>query len=55
MLPPVLDIDVGTIYNIAGKLEQAVVMTKDEVGWEGERRFSDTESETCSIASFDMK
>ena len=48
MVSPVLDVDVGTIYMIGEKLEQAITMTKNEVGWEGNGSVSFTESETAS-------
>jgi hypothetical protein len=53
MLSPVLDIDVDTIYKLAAKLEEAVVLTRDEVGWVGEGTTSETESE--SVSSVDTK
>jgi adenosylmethionine-8-amino-7-oxononanoate aminotransferase len=34
MVSPVIDIDVGTIYEIGERLEKAVAMTKEAVGWE---------------------
>lgn len=48
MLSPVLDIDISTIYKLGEKLKQAVLMTKDEVGWVGEGTTSETESESVS-------
>ena len=33
MVSPVVDIDVGTIYEIGERLEEAIVATMDEVGW----------------------
>lgn len=48
MLSPVLDVDVGTIYKLGELLEQAIIRTRDEVGW---TQSNDSESETASIAS----
>jgi adenosylmethionine-8-amino-7-oxononanoate aminotransferase len=36
MLSPVLDINVGTIYEIGERLKEAIVMTKEELGWTAE-------------------
>jgi len=48
---PVMDVDVGTIYKIGEKLEEALLLTKEEVGWEGIESSSDTESLTASESS----
>lgn len=50
MVSPVLDVDVGTIYKIGEKIEEVLMLTKEEVGWEGSC-IGDTESETASETS----
>jgi hypothetical protein len=33
MLSPVLDVHIDTIHEIGERLTQAIIMTKEEVGW----------------------
>ena len=48
MVSPVIDIDVGTIYEIGERIETAIVMTMKAVGWEGPAELSTVE-ETNTI------
>jgi hypothetical protein len=48
MVSPVMDIDVGTIYEMGERLEQAVTRTMEEVNWERE------EEATQTVETFSM-
>jgi adenosylmethionine-8-amino-7-oxononanoate aminotransferase len=48
MVSPVIDIDVGTIYEIGERLEQAVTRTMEEINWERE------EEAAPNAETFDM-
>lgn len=46
MVSPVIDIDVGTVYEMGERLEKVIRMTMREVDWDG------SDAETASLSSF---
>jgi adenosylmethionine-8-amino-7-oxononanoate aminotransferase len=48
MLSPVLDINVDTIYEIGERLKQAVILTKEEVGWVVDHASTNIEDKTLT-------
>lgn len=48
MVTPMVDVDVGTIYEIGSRLEKVILRTMDEIGWAGSTP-DESKQELCGI------
>lgn len=57
MVTPMVDIDVGTIYEIGSRLEKVILLTLDEIGWAGSNNgeYKEEQSEMPELVREDIQ